>query len=334
MSAFLRLLRVELARLLHRRAGLVLRAGCVGLPTVIGVAIVLDTRPPSDAEVAEAERQMELDRESSQELVAECVRVPEEWGVTVDGAEEIELQCRERMEPQLENYLYSPQLDLASESDYGSGIAISLILAMAMMLLGTTFTGHDWASGSVSNQLLFEPRRSRVWAAKALVVTGVGLLTATAVLTSYWLALGAVAGARDRLGDGELLDCLQMGWRAAVVVGLAALLGFAITTLFRSTVATLGILFGIALAGGLLLGILGFEGRWNPAYNVSAVIRDGQTYWVEVECTPEQAEEQGGYGLCSETRKITLAQGAGYLGTATFGTGLVSLLWFRRRDVP
>lgn len=338
MNTFLRLLRVELTRLLHRRAVLVLLGVSLIVPAVIGVIVVLDTQPPSAAQVADAERQLELDRADPayEEQITECVKHPDQWGITTDDAAEVERQCREQAEPQLEWYLYEPQLDLASESDYGSGIAISLILAMVMMLLGTTFTGHDWASGSVSNQLLFEPRRSRVWAAKAVVVTGVGLLTAAAVLTTYWLALGAVAGARDRLGDGVLLDCLQMGWRAAVVVGLAALLGFALTTLFRSTVATLGILFGIALAGGLLLGILGFEGRWNPAYNVSAVIRDGQEYWVDVECTPEQIEEQGEdfYGACGEERTITIAQGAGYLGTATFGTGLVSLLWFRRRDVP
>lgn len=338
MTAFLRLLRVELTRLLHRRAVLVLLGACVVLPTVIGVVIVLDTRPPSASQVADAERQMAIDRADPavDEQVAECVENPDQWGIQADSDAEAERQCREQAEPQLEWYLYEPQLDLASESDAGSGIAISLILSMALMLLGTTFTGHDWASGSVSNQLLFEPRRLRVWAAKAVVVTGTGLLTGAVVLTSYWLALGAVARSRDRLGEGVLLDCLQMGWRAACVTAVAALLGFALTMLFRSTVATLGILFGIALAGGILLGILGFEGRWNPAYNVSAVIRDGQEYWVQVECTPEQVEEQGGelYGTCSERRTITLAQGAGYLGTATAGTSLLSLLWFRRRDVP
>ena len=43
-----------------------------------------------------------------------------------------------------------------------------------MLLLGTTFAGHDWNTGSMSNQLLFEPRRERVWLAKALAV---GMLT-------------------------------------------------------------------------------------------------------------------------------------------------------------
>lgn len=341
MNAFLRLVRVELSRLLHRRAALVLVAACLIVPTIIGVILVIDTLPPSAAEIAQAEQQMEAERNNPgfEEGVTQCVANPQEWGGyspdIAPGSDEAEKACRSDMEPRLENYLYSSQLDPAQERDSGSGIAITLILAMAMMLLGTTFTGHDWASGSVSNQLLFEPRRLRVWFAKALVVTGTAAALATVVLTSYWLAIGAVARSRDRLPDGVLLDCLQMGWRAAGVAGVAALLGFALTMLFRSTVATLGILFGIALAGGILLGVLGVGDRWNPALNVGAVITDGIQYYAEVPCSQKAIEEMGGdYGYCSEERTLTFAQGAGVLGTAVGASCLASLLWFRRRDVP
>ena len=339
MTDFLRLVRVELTRLLHRRAAVVLMAACVLVPTIVGVVLVLDTRPPSAAAIADAERQMEQERNSPafEETVDNCIADPQGWGGYPEGMskEEVEERCRADQEPQLDWYLYEPQLDIASERDDGSGIAITLLLAMAMMLLGTTFTGHDWASGSVSNQLLFEPRRLRVWAAKALVVTGTSFALAAAVFTSYWLVIGAVARSRDRLGDGVLLDCLQMGWRGAGVAAVAALLGFALTMLFRSTVATLGILFGIALAGGALLGILGVDGRWNPAYNVMAVVTDGMQYYTDVECSPQQVEEMGGdYGYCSAQRPLSFEQGAGFLGTLVVGAGLVSLLWFRRRDVP
>ncbi|MCX6399363.1 MAG: hypothetical protein NTX33_05460 [Propionibacteriales bacterium] len=341
MNSFVRLVTVELSRLLHRRAALVLVAACIVVPTIIGVAVVLDTRPPSASEVAQAEQQMEAERNNPdfEDGVEQCIADPQGWGGygpdIAAGSEEAEKVCRSDMEPRLENYLYSAQLDIGQERDSGSGIAITLILAMAMMLLGTTFTGHDWASGSVSNQLLFEPRRLRVWFAKAIVVTGAATALAAVVLTSYWLAIGQVARSRDRLGDGVLLDCLQMGWRAAAVTGVAALLGFALTMLFRSTVATLGILFGIALAGGILLGAFGVSDRWNPALNVGAVITDGITYYAEVPCSQEAIEAMGGdYGYCSEERELTLAQGAGVLGTAVVGACLLSLAWFRQRDVP
>ena len=47
----------------------------------------------------------------------------------------------------------------------GSGLAV-VVSHLLLVLVGTTFVGHDWNSGSMSNQLLFEPRRLRVWAAK------------------------------------------------------------------------------------------------------------------------------------------------------------------------
>lgn len=334
MNSFARLLRVELTRLVHRRAILILGAVAVVVPTIIGVVLVLDTQPPSASEIDRAQAQLERDLADPgyEQSIQDCIAAPEEWlGEPEVAAEDIEAVCRESVGPRLEWYLYSPQLDLDSERENGSGIAVSLIIGLAMMLLGTTFTGYDWASGSVSNQLLFETRRHRVWAAKAVVVTGIGLLVGAVVLSTYWLALGAVASSRDRLGDGVLLDCLQMGWRAALLAGVAALMGFALTMLFRSTVATLGILFGIALAGGIVLSVLGIEGRWNPAYNVGAVILDGLTYYDEVACSPEEAQ----YGdFCTAEREVTLTEGAGYLGTAVVVAGAVSLLTFRRRDVP
>ncbi|MBM9460106.1 hypothetical protein JK386_09335 [Nocardioides sp. zg-536] len=333
-----RLMRVELRRLLHRRAVLVLLTVSVVVPVLVGVATVLDTRPPSASEVAMAQEQVERDLAdgSYAEELAICVASPEDWGLGSGLSEaEVAQACEENTQPRLDWYLWSNTLDLSDERDQGSAVALTLILAIAMMVLGTTFTGHDWASGSVSNQLLFEPRRLRLWGAKAVVVTGVALLVGAVTLTSYWLALDAVAGSRDLPSGGALLlDCLQMGWRATGVLGAAALAGFALTMLFRSTVATLGILFGVALAGGLLLGVLGFEGRWNPALNASAVISDGLAYDKQVACSPAQVAEMGVGAWCTEPERISAAQGTGYLGSILVAGCAVSALSFRRRDVP
>ena len=66
-----------------------------------------------------------------------------------------------------------------------------------MVIAGSTFVGADWSSGSLTNQLIFEPRRLRLWLAKAVaVVIGSGVVTLVA-LTGYWLGVGAVAQARD-----------------------------------------------------------------------------------------------------------------------------------------
>ena len=331
MSAFARLVGVELRRLLHRRAVLVLLLIGLAAPVIIGVSQALDTRPPSAAAVAEAEEQLARDRDdpSYQQSLEQCLADPlGAGGIESTDPAEVERLCTEQTQPSLDWYLWYDELDLAVERTEGSGIAVVAILALLMMVLGTTFTGYDWASGSVSNQLLFEPRRARVWAAKAIVVAGVAFVLAALVLTAYWLGLDAVAAARDLpAGGAVLLDCLQMGWRSAVVVAAAALAGFALTMLFRSTVATLGIMFGIALVGGIVLAVVGVSSRYDPLLNVQAVMTDGATYYVDVPC----AQDDG--GSCGEPRTLSLAAGAGYTGTAVVGASLLSLLWFRRRDV-
>lgn len=338
----IRLLGVELRRYLHRRAVLVLLLGCVGAPVLIGVITAYDTRPASPEAIAEAEAQLERDRSNFeyQQQVDDCIENPDQWGIQTTEPDMVERLCREQNEPQLDWYLYSPQLDLDEQQD-GSGTAVASIVAILLLLAGTTFTGHDWASGSVSNQLLFEPRRARVWSAKALVVTGAALVTAAVVMSLYWAALGLVAQSRDVLGDGQMLDALQMGWRSAGVAAAAALLGFAMTTLFRSTVATIGILLGVSVAGSLLLAGIGVSERWNPAINLAALVQDGASYY-DPDCESYDAFEENldGYGTDDMVvtydcdGEITFTDASLYVGSLVLVAGVASFASFRRRDVP
>ena len=149
---------------------------------------------------------------------------------------------------------------------------------MLLVLIGTTFVGHDWNSGSMSNQLLFEPRRARVWAAKGAVVLLIGLVVAGLVLGAYWTGLWWVADHRGlEIADGTMREAYQQALRGALLAAFAGLGGYALTMLFRSTVATLGVLFAVAIAGPLLITMLGFPGhqRLMPQNNVAAVLFEG-----------------------------------------------------------
>ncbi|KAA1426480.1 hypothetical protein [Nocardioides antri] len=327
-----RLLRVELTRLLSRRAVLVLLVVAVAIPTVIGVATVLNSRPPSPAEIANAERSLEQEMESPwfQKQLAKCEANPGRWGV--EPGPDVEQSCAESMGMTIHNYLWWNELQLVEERDSGSGLAVVIVLAILMMLAGTTFAGHDWASGSVSNQLLFEPRRPLVWAAKAVVVTAVTGVFAAVVITAYWLFLGAVARSRDLpVGDGLLLDCLRSGWRGAGVAAAAALAGYGLTMLFRSTVAALGILLASSVAGGVVLAVVGIGSVWNPGLNVAAVILDGATYWADVQC-PGEAALPG--ETCSVERTLPLGRALWFLGVGLVLFATASVASFQRRDVP
>lgn len=329
----LRLIRVELRRLLHRRAVLVLLAAAVLLPLAIAVGVAVDTRPPGDDEVAVATEQLErdLDSKQTQRQLRRCIEHPQEWGIAVNlGDAELREECEATALPQLDWYLWFQPLDLAEQRDEGSGILVALVVAMLLMVAGTTFAGHDWSSGSVANQVLFEPRRGRLWAAKAVALLVTSFVAAAVVHTGYWLGLNALAENRDQPHGGALLaDCLQFGLRAAAVAAAAAILGFALTMLFRSTVATLGIVFGVALAGGMVLAVVGVSDLWNPAFNLWAVIANGATYAVEVSCPPPSASGE----LCYEDRVLSLTRGATYVGSVIVVAALGSVLSFRRRDI-
>ena len=205
----------------------------------------------------------------------------------------------------------------AQELD-GTVLAAGTLVLALVLLLGTTFVGHDWNTGSMSNQLLFEPRRGRVWATKAAAVTVTCLLLGTAVLSAYWWGVTTLASVRD------------------VLAGATALGGYALTMLFRSTVATVGVLFGLAVASGALLGIVGqTTQRWTPPLNVMAVMQGQVTYYDESAIAPEcRFGTAGPADDCDPERTLTAGDGGLYLGSALLLVCGASVVSFRRRDVP
>jgi hypothetical protein len=314
------LLRVELTRLRLRRAVLLLLLAAVVVPAIIFGARVWDTRPVSEAEILSA----------NSFAVTDCQEHPRWFGLTKRTAD---LEACERAV--VDSYGSFEPLSLAAERA-GGGIGIVAVLTAILFLLGTTFVGYDWNSGSMSNQLLFEPRRRRVWAAKAIVVTTVAFVTAAVVSTAYWLGVRAVMSMRDLpVAPHGLSDSLGFGLRGAAFAAAAALGGYALTMLFRSTVATIGVLFVVSVAGGMVVSVLGISERWQPPTNVSAIVNNGTTYWVETPsgCSSGQRRVEEG-SSCDSERELGLAGGALYYGLPLLVAGAASVLSFRRRDVP
>lgn len=170
----IRLVAVELTRLRWRRAVLVLLALGVAVSAVIFVAGAYDTRPRTVEDIVDSYGPGITDE------IDECIDAPEEYGVLPgDGVED-------RCETQLMSWYGARPLDLVTEREEGNGPVVVVMLMLTMLLVGATFAGHDWATGSISNQLLFETRRSRVWLAKGLAVGIVAGVISLAVLAAYW----------------------------------------------------------------------------------------------------------------------------------------------------
>lgn len=328
----IRLLKVELNRLRWRRAVVILLAAAIVVPIVIFIAVAHDTRPVSDAEIAEVERMVSEEAESPyvQRELKRCLRTPENYGMPPADVQQF---CEDNVLPRAEWYLTRSPLDLRQELDEGAGIGVAAVLAVLMLLIGTTFVGHDWNTGSMGNQLLFESRRVRVWLAKGVAVLGVGVVVSGLVLFSYWGGLLALAHQRDLpVPDGVVSDVYGQAFRATMLVAAAGLAGYVLTMLFRSTVVTLGILFAVAVAVPILFTVFVFPGHISlqPQNNGWALIRGGVeiTDYDDEKCFEDPVNTDG----C--VVEITTAESSLYIGGLLLATGAPSLLLYGRRDVP
>ena len=333
----MKLLAVELTRLRWRRAVLVLVAACALIPVFIFGVTAWDTRPVSASEVAEAQRlaDQEAEQDYVQDQLADCIADPEQFAGPGAVTDDPQATCEDMLLPRADWFISRQPLE-PSQLVRDLGTALPMILCVLLLLAGSTFVGADWNSGSMSNQLLFESRRTRVWAAKAGAVALVAAVTGLVVQVLFWLAVTALARSRDIGLSADVGDSLPgiVGRGTLVVVG-GAVLGYSMTMFFRSTVATLGILFAVAVAGTFVIAILPLGGdneRWMLHTNVAAVVQHGADYYnsqQEVTCVGD-----GGEMACTGQSRLSVWGGAAYLGLLLAVATAAGLLTFRRRDVP
>ena len=134
----------------------------------------------------------------------------------------------------------------------------------------------------MSNQLLFEPRRLRVWLAKAAAVFVASLVVTAVVIAAWWAAVWLLAGARDVQASGHVWATIAASAaRGSLLAAGAAVGGYALTMFFRSTVATLGVMFAVAVAGqAVFVAVLGNSAmRWVLPTNIAAYLFNGYDYY-------------------------------------------------------
>jgi ABC-2 type transport system permease protein len=320
----MRLLGVELTRCLSRRAIAVTLLLAVGLGALLVASAAWGTRPADATERAAAERLVEENREANEAELEACLEAPEEYF----GTDATAADC-EAMQPELDWYLSRSSLSIERELDE-RGTVFLVLLAAVGIFVGATFAGADWASGSMGTQLLFAPRRLRVWTAKAVAVVVAMSAAAALLLAVFWGALAAVAAARGITTPQETwADVLRTSGRGVALVAAVTLGGFALTMLLRHTVGTLGLLFGYAVVGEGLAASLPFErmSQWSMPSNVLAWLHDGTEVFDESICDLDETGCSGWYTLSS-------AHAAAYLGALLLLAVVASLVVFRRRDVP
>lgn len=318
----MRLLAVEVRRFWARRAIVVVLLLTLAGGVLLAGTTIWSTRGASQAETSDAQQQLAVETEAMSDDYRECLADPPAQPADEPAAE----RC-EDLDPQLDWFLPREQLDLRDQLG-GTGLALSLILTGAAIVVGTTFAGADWSSGALSTQLLYRPRRVRLWLAKATAVVLGTAVTALAVTAGYWLALGLVAQARGLPVDAALVgDLALQSARTSTLAAAAALGAFALTMALRSTMATLSLLFLYTVAGEALWASVPIDrsSRWSLAVNLQAWVLDGLRVSDETICAAGET--------CQPSYVLSAAHGGTYLAVLVVVAVLVSVVTFRRRDV-
>jgi hypothetical protein len=289
---------------------------------VVMAAVVYETRPLTASERDRAEQRFDRERSEALPQIEQCLEDPEAFfGGSVEAA-----QC-ETLGPQLEWFAARPTLDL-DEAARSTGPGVGVALSALAILVGATFAGADWSSGSMTNQLLFRPRRLRLWLAKALAVV-LGTAGAAAVsLAVFWGCLLAVAQARSLGVDPEVWREILLGsGRTLLLVAAGGLGGYALTMWLRRTGGTIGLMFGVTLVIELMVSVLPIErvSRWSILNNLAAWAGGGTQVYDDSGCVPTAP--------CDPLYTLPLAHGAAVLGSLLLAAAVVSLLTFQRRDI-
>lgn len=318
-----RLIGVELRRLASRRGVLALTALAIVLAYAFAATTSWHTRPPSAQEIADARAQAAIaakDHDTQSQYKA-CLESPADYL----GPNSTASDCKDVL-PSVDSYLPRPTLSAKGALDNDT-FNLAVVLGALLVVLGATYAGGDWSTGSMTNQLLFEARRSRVFSAKACAVAIWSFATGTVSLAIAWVTLAVVLNNRGIDLPGELVG--HIGWslaRMALLLTLAGVVGYAFTMLTRSTIATLAVVFGISVGSEALLGLLPGSGllRLSPINNITAwFLGEAQYFDPTISCTG-----------CSKVDTIQMWTGLGYCLVVSAIAVLLAWVTFRRRDIP
>ncbi len=323
-SGFGRLCLAELSRLRARRVALV--AGIVLLLAVglYQLAVGSAVSPPTPDEVTQQQAYYEQARQDWQQN-----HEAQEKSCTDTGGS---AQDCAWPEPTPADYALtaSPFAEVAPGAVHVGAYAALL----ASFVVGASFVGAEYSTGSLANWLTFVPRRLHVYGAKLVAVV---LGSALAGAVAAFLALGLAALLTTAYGGGltGLGTAAALAGRAVPVACLAGVAGFTFALLTRHTVAALGIALGYVVVSTVLSGLaanadgpLGWLPPWLPENNVSAFLEHGSTYYQVVRTvTPE------GVSGDSVEKHLSFGHSAVYWLVLLVAAIVSGALVFRRRDV-
>jgi len=218
--------------------------GLLGIVVGMGLTAIYGGEA-SDAEIATAQTQYDKD-------FAQCMkgRFLEHGGQLDPRYASLEEFCRDANAPSLDGAQLR-DLDLIVQG-------ISTFVVLLGTLLGASLGGADWTNNTMTTLLTWEPRRARVFFTRALVVVAfVGVITLflqVVFSAAYWL-VAVTRGTTLFLPTHFWTDVAATVGRVSAMGVALGLVAYVIAMVGRSTVASLGVLFGyLVLVEGVIAG--------------------------------------------------------------------------------
>jgi len=327
----IRLTGVELRRLVSRRLTVIGVAAVLLITGILLVATWHNSKPQSAAEQRNAQVNFEHAQKDWELNGAQYKKECEEsWKAQADPKPKLEDTCQ--LTPPTLDQFGKPQTKFV-EIMPGLLLGSSYLLAFAAFLIGASFVGAEFSSGSISNWLTFEPRRLRVYGSK-LLAAATGMLPVALVILAVLLAgtyaiiaaMGITAGTTGKVWG----DLTGTAGRAVLMAAAAGALGGVFALLLRHTAAAVGIAMGyLVLVEGVFGSFLTKAQPWLVKLNFDAWIKHGTTYYVE-NC---KSSADGGYFCESIEKTLTFEHGAWYLGIGAVLVVALGAGVFHRRDI-
>lgn len=282
------LLKTEFKRLFLRDLVRLVALGVAIGPTLAGVGAYVTHSPHPDAESSQYDGFLEQRSADQAGRLEECLQgSPFDPSILPSGLPDDQVEAlreqtlRDKSYPECRGEIVLPRslsndLRLIFGLEFPRAIeAIALPWSLLALVLGASFVGAEWRSGTMTPLLTWEPRRGRVALAKllpvAVFVAGSYLLT---VLLLFLSLLPAALTRGTFAGIGPLWreHVLGLAGRGLGLALLAALLGFAVALLIRNTVAAVGaILAWLVVAENVIRGFTSALDSWLVSVNAQIV---------------------------------------------------------------
>jgi ABC-2 type transport system permease protein len=211
-------------------------------------------------------------------------------------------------------------------------LGISTFVVLLAAWLGASLGGADWTNNTMTTLLTWEPRRIRVLLTRAFVVAAVVaalMVFLQLVFVGVFLVVAALFGTNVLAPPDLWSHTAAVGARVAVMGVSIGLVAFAVAMVGRSTVASLGTLFGyLVLFEGVIAG-------FRPQIQSYLLVRAAGVI-VSQQPIVNYGRTASGYSGSSYTDASILLDVSGawiVVGVYVIGLLTIALLVFNRRDV-